>query len=46
MTAPTKIKWYIVPQYVYEEIENPTMDRHYVANEVKALAERVAFFLQ
>ena len=33
-------------KYVYEEIENPTMDRHYVANEVNALAELVAFLLQ
>ncbi|MDE2785486.1 MAG: nucleotidyltransferase domain-containing protein [Chloroflexota bacterium] len=33
-------------KYVYEEIENPTMDRHYVANEVNALAELVASLLQ
>ena len=28
-------------KYVYEEIENPTMDRHFVANEVNALADLV-----
>ena len=33
-------------KYVYEEIENPTMDRHYVANEVNALADLVASLLQ
>lgn len=33
-------------KYVYEEIENPTMDRHYVANEVNALAELVASLLE
>lgn len=33
-------------KYVYEEIENPTMDRHYVANEVNALADLVASLLE
>lgn len=33
-------------KYVYEEIENPTMDRQYVANEVNALANLVASLLQ
>ena len=33
-------------KYVYEEIENPTMDRHYVASEVNALADLVASLLQ
>jgi len=33
-------------KYVYEEIENPTMDRQYVASEVNALAELVASLLQ
>ena len=28
-------------KYVYEEIENPTMDRHFVASEVNALADLV-----
>ena len=33
-------------KYVYEEIENPTMDRHYVASEVNALADLVASLLE
>ncbi len=33
-------------KYVYEEIENPTMDRQYIANEVNTLADLVAFLLQ
>ena len=33
-------------KYVYEEIENPTMDRQYVASEVNALADHVASLLQ
>ena len=33
-------------KYVYEEIENPTMDRHYVASEVNALADLVTSLLQ
>ena len=33
-------------KYVYEEIENPTMDRHYVASEVNALADLVTSVLQ
>ena len=33
-------------KYVYEEIENPTMDRHYVASEVNALAELVASLIR
>ena len=32
-------------KYVYEEIENPTMDRHFVASEVNALADLVASLL-
>ena len=32
-------------KYVYEEIENPTMDRHFVASEVNALAELVTSLL-
>ena len=28
-------------KYVYKEIENPTMDRHYIAGEVNALADLV-----
>lgn len=33
-------------KYVYEEIENPTMDRHFVASEVNALADLVISLLQ
>ncbi len=33
-------------KYVYEEIENPTMDRHYVASEVNALADLVASMIR
>ena len=33
-------------KYVYEEIENPTMDRHYIANEVNALADLVTSLLE
>ena len=33
-------------KYVYEEIENPTMDRQYVAKEVNALAELVASLMR
>ena len=33
-------------KYVYEEIENPTMDRQFVASEVNALADLVAALLQ
>lgn len=33
-------------KYVYKEIENPTMDRHYVASEVNALAELVASLIR
>lgn len=32
-------------KYVYEEIENPTMDRQFVANEVNALADLVESLL-
>ncbi len=32
-------------KYVYEEIENPTMDRHYIASEVNALADLVESLL-
>ena len=32
-------------KYVYEEIENPTMDRQYVASEVNALADLVTSLL-
>lgn len=32
-------------KYVYEEIENPTMDRQFVASEVNALADLVASLL-
>ena len=33
-------------KYVYEEIENPTMDRQYIADEVNALANLVESLLQ
>ena len=33
-------------RYVYEEIENPTMDRRYIADEVNALADLVGSLLQ
>ena len=33
-------------KYIYEEIENPTMDRQYVASEVQALANLVESLLQ
>ena len=33
-------------KYVYEEIENPTMDRHYVASEVNALADLVTSLIR
>lgn len=33
-------------KYIYEEIENPTMDRQYVASEVNALADHVASLLR
>ena len=33
-------------KYVYEEIENPTMDRQFVASEVNALADLVTSLLQ
>ena len=32
-------------KYVYEEIENPTMDRHFIASEVNALADLVESML-
>ena len=33
-------------KYIYEEIENPTMDRQYIASEVQALADLVESLLQ